>query len=74
MPVKFEFPFTQSSHVIAFICAVGVGITLSPINSVFNTGDGTLKIIIRLIHLASFSGWFGTQLWVTFFAGECVTN
>lgn len=31
--------------------------------------EGGFKVAIRLFHLASFSGWLGTQLWVTFFAG-----
>ena len=36
--------------------------------------EGGFKIAIRLFHLASFSGWLGTQLWVTFFAGMCIYN
>ncbi len=70
MPVKFEFPFAQGSHIIAFICAIAVGTTMSPLNNLFNTGEGTIAIAMRLVHLASFSGWFGAQLWVTFFAGK----
>lgn len=67
--VRFEFPFTQTSHVVAFICALGIGAVISPFNVVLGHSSLTSSMM-RLIHLASFSGWFGTQLWVTFFAGQ----
>lgn len=67
--VRFEFPFTQTSHIVAFVCALGIGAVVSPFN-VLEAGEGSITVIVKLGHLAAFSGWFGTQLWVTFFAGQ----
>jgi hypothetical protein len=34
-----------------------------------DSAGGTVNMAVKLVHLGSFSGWLGTQLWVTFFAG-----
>ena len=73
MSVRYEYPFTQRSHVVAFVCALLVGVSLSPYN-VFTAGEerrAAVGFAVRLAHLVAFSGWFGTQLWVTFVAGVC---
>jgi hypothetical protein len=31
---------------------------------------GSTMSLVRATHLASFSAWYGTQIWVTFFAGK----
>lgn len=74
MPVKYELPVTQTSHLLALVCTLLVGLALSPLGGQWDGGEGVWSIVNRLLHLASFSGWFGTQLWVTFFAGKIDTD
>ena len=68
MAVKFEFSFAQTTHAVALACTLLVAVLLSPVG-----GDwvnlGGVALLVRLVHLSSFSAWFGTQIWVTFFAG-----
>lgn len=74
MVVKFDLPFTQTSHVAAFICTLLVVVTLSPLgtwNVADNAGSETiLTRFVRLVHFAAFATWLGTQVWVTFIAGK----
>ena len=68
MPVKFDLPFSQVSHITSFICCLLVV-------AVASYGTRTNGVFVRvnsLLHLACFSGWFGTQVWVTFVAGMCM--
>lgn len=69
MPVRFELPVAQRSHVVAFVCTVLIAASLSPVARLEIQQEGLLPFALRLIHLAAFAGWFGTQLWVTFIAG-----
>lgn len=69
MVVKYELPFTQTSHVAAFICTLLVAVALSPVGN-FDLRDAQLLVsLLRLVHLAAFSTWLGVQVWVTFIAG-----
>ena len=72
MAVKFDLPFTQTSHVVAFVCTLLVAVALSPVG---RWGDGGGKtdaatVLVRLAHLTAFAVWLGTQVWVTFIAGK----
>ena len=74
MAVKFEFIFAQTSHSVAFVCTL----VLVLVVSMFGKGDaesvtsGLFRGIVRTAHLGCFGAWFGAQVWVTFFAGDCV--
>ena len=74
MPVKYDLPFTQTSHLLALGSTVLVGVAMSPLGGWWGSegGQGAWPVIVKVVHLGSFSGWFGTQLWVTFFAGKFV--
>ncbi|XP_011404217.1 PREDICTED: transmembrane protein 205-like [Amphimedon queenslandica] len=73
MPVKYDLPFTQTSHLIALgSTTLLVGVAIFPFGASWSGSggnQGAWPVIVRVVHLGSFSGWFGTQLWVTFFAG-----
>ena len=69
MAVKFELPFTQTSHVVAFVCALLLAVVLSPVGNVQLSKGEIVADLVRLIHLSSFATWLGVQVWVTFFAG-----
>ena len=72
MAVKFELPFTQYSHIVAFICMLLVAVFLSPVGN-FDLDDVKLvTVLVRFAHLTTFSSWLGVQIWVSFFAGELV--
>lgn len=68
MPVKYELPVAQTSHLLALLCTVMV--CLSALWAEEGDKEGVWSLVVRLLHMGSFSGWFGTQLWVTFFAGK----
>ena len=69
MAVKFELPFTQTSHVVAFVCALLLAVVLSPVGNIQLSKGEIVADLVRLIHLSSFATWLGVQVWVTFFAG-----
>lgn len=69
MAVKFELPFTQTSHVVAFVCALLLAVVLSPVGNVQLSKGEIVADLIRLTHLTAFATWLGVQVWVTFFAG-----
>lgn len=70
MPVRFELPFTQTSHVVALVCTLLIAVSLSFVARLELQKEGMLPLLVRLAHLAAFSSWLGTQLWVGFVAGE----
>ena len=37
-------------------------------------GVRMISAVIRTVHLASFGAWFGSQVWVTFFAGTTIVH
>ena len=74
MAVKFEFPFAQTPHVIAFVCTVAVALLFSPVGKLEMERGGLLSYCNKLVHFATFGSWLGVQLWVTFFAGSFVES
>ena len=69
MAVKFELPFTQTSTAVTFTCVLLVAIAFT-VKLEPDLGDvGILGGFLRLLHLGTFSAWFGVQVWVVFFAG-----
>ena len=72
MAAKFEFPFTQNSTIVAFLCTLLIAIVLTM--RVELTDMALLETFLRLFHLGSFSTWLGVQVWVTFFAGTYKCN
>lgn len=68
MAVVFDLPFTQTSTIVAFMITLLAAVVLLPMNSF--DGDELFPSLLRLTHLISFATWLGTQVWVTFFAGE----
>ena len=72
MAVAFDLPFTQNATIVAFLITLLAAVVLSPFG-VLELGKGELiTTLIRLVHLISFATWLGSQVWVTFFAGELV--
>ena len=67
MAVTFEYFFTQRATLLALIGMLVMGAFLVQVDFKSAEFTGTL---VRLVHLAAFSAWLGTQIWVTFFAGE----
>ena len=70
MPVRFELPFTQTSHVVALACTLLIAVSLSFVGRLELQKEGLVPLLVRLAHLAAFASWLGTQLWVGFVAGE----
>ena len=68
MPARFELPIAQRSHFVAFVCTLLVAVF--SVARLEIQKDGYVPFGIRLVHLATFSSWLGTQLWVSFIAGE----
>ena len=68
MPARFELPVAQRSHFVAFVCTLLVAVF--SVAGLKIQKDGYLSFGIRIVHLAAFSSWLGTQLWVSFIAGE----
>lgn len=74
MAVKFELPFTQTSHLVAFLCALLLAVAVSPVGH-FQLSKGEVAAdLVRLAHLASFATWLGVEVWVTFIAGMSTEN
>lgn len=74
MAVKFEFWFTQTSHVVAFVCTLTVAVVLSTVRG-FDLGPANMfTMLVRAVHLSTFGTWLGAQVWVTFFAGTSETQ
>lgn len=70
MAVKFDLPFTQTSTIVAFLITLLIAVALSPIGRLDLGRDELVATLLRLAHLFSFAAWLGSQIWVTFFAGE----
>ena len=74
MAVKFDLPFTQTSHLVAFLCALLLAVAVSPVGH-FQLSKGEVAAdLVRLAHLASFATWLGVEVWVTFIAGMSTEN
>ena len=70
MAVVFDLPFTQNATIVAFLITLLGAVVLSPFG-LLELGKGELiDTLIRMVHLFSFATWLGSQIWVTFFAGE----
>ena len=71
MAVKFELPITQNSTIVAFLLTLVLAVALSPLGKMELGKDELVAGLLRLAHLFCFAVWLGSQIWVTFFAGEC---
>ena len=70
MAAVFDLPFTQNATIVAFLVTLLAAVVLSPFG-VLELGKGdVITTLLRLAHLFSFATWLGSQVWVTFFAGE----
>lgn len=67
MPVKYDLPITQTSSMVAAVSSLIVAISLT--SSVDPMEANLLGNVMKMIHLGTFSTWFGVQIWVTFIAG-----
>ena len=74
MAAKFELPFTQTSTIVAFLITLLAAVVLSPLGRLDLGKDELLASLLRLTHISCFATWLGSQVWVTFFAGEQVLN
>ena len=70
MAVKFELPFTQTTTIVAFLVTLLAAVALSPIGRLDLGKDELYATLLRLAHIFCFAAWLGSQVWVTFFAGE----
>ena len=66
--MRYDLPVTQTSSMVALVSTLLVLVSFTSSTNLNETG--LLGNFLKLIHLGSFSTWFGVQIWVTFFAGK----
>ena len=81
-----ELPLTRTSQLVGVLCALLLGVALSPLGSwgglmIGGAGGGgndagttrstsTARRIVVFVHVLSHACWLGAQVWVTFVSGK----